>query len=171
LRVHPALIRKKTLLADVSDVFNAVMIKGEPVGETLFYGKGAGMEATSSAVVADIVDVALNYKYDSHRRIPAFRTGRQFDKVLHQDEIVSRYYIRLTVQDKPGVVAAVSQILGDNNISISSILQKEVTNEGNTSLLILTHEAREGAVKYSTSEIEKLSCVNAEAVLLRVEDL
>ena len=171
LRVHPALIRKNTLLADVSDVFNAVMIKGEPVGETLFYGKGAGMEATSSAVVADIVDVALNYKYDSHRRIPAFRTGRQFDKVLHQDEIVSRYYIRLTVQDKPGVVAAVSQILGDNNISISSILQKEVTNEGNTSLLILTHEAREGAVKYSTSEIEKLSCVNAEAVLLRVEDL
>jgi len=171
LRVHPALIKKGTLLADVSNVFNAVMIKGDPVGETLFYGKGAGMEATSSAVVADIIDGALNCKYESHRRVPAFRIGKQFEKVLSPDQIVSRYYIRLTVEDKPGVVAAVSEILGHNNISISSILQKETTNAGTTSLLILTHDAKEGAMKHSTKLIEKLPCITGETVLLRVEDL
>lgn len=171
IRVHPALIKKSTLLADVSDVFNAVMIKGDPVGETLFYGKGAGMEATSSAVVADIIDVALNLKYGSHRRVPAFRIGKQFEKVVSQENIISRYYVRLTVLDRPGVVAAVSQILGDNNISISSMLQKETSNNGEASLLILTHEAKEGSVKESIDQIEALDCVKDKAVLLRVEDL
>jgi homoserine dehydrogenase len=171
IRVHPALIKKSTLLADVSDVFNAVMIKGDPVGETLFYGKGAGMEATSSAVVADIIDVALNLKYGSHRRVPASRIGKQFEKVVSQENIISRYYVRLTVLDRPGVVAAVSQILGDNNISISSMLQKETSNNGEASLLILTHEAKEGSVKESIDQIEALDCVKDKAVLLRVEDL
>ena len=171
IRVHPALIKKDTLLAGVSDVFNAVMIKGDPVGETLFYGKGAGMEATSSAVVADIVDVALNLKYGSHRRVPAFRIGKQFGKIVTNEDIVSRYYLRLSVIDRPGVVASVSQILGDNNISISSMLQKETLDSGEASLLILSHEAKEGAINKSIKEIEALDCVKDKVVLLRVEDL
>lgn len=173
IRVHPALIQKKTLLSDVSGVFNAVMLKGTPVGEALFYGQGAGRDATASAVVADIVDVALNLKYGSHRRVPAFRIGKQFRELLESDQIYSRYYMRLEVLDQPGVVAAVSKILGDNKISISSILQKEsiYAEKNNASLLILTHSANEGAVKHSISLMEELDCVNENVVLIRVEDL
>lgn len=173
IRVHPTLIQKNTLLSDVSGVFNAVMIKGNPVGDTLFYGRGAGREATASSVVADIVDVALNLEFGSHRRVPAFRIGKQFRRLTCQEDIKSRYYIRIQVVDKPGVVAAISKILGDNNISISSILQKEDIGgvAENASFLVLTHLANEGEVKNSVSMIEKLDCVNGKIVLIRVEDL
>lgn len=173
IRVHPALIQKDTLLSGVSDVFNAVMITGNPVGDTLFYGRGAGRDATASAVVADIVDVALNLKYGSHRRVPAFRIGKQFRELLDSSEIYSRYYLRLDVVDRPGVISAVSEILGENNISIASILQTEAIKEHkeNASLLILTYQANEGAIKRSIELMEKLDCVKDKVVLIRVEDL
>ena len=171
IRVHPALIQKNTLLSDVADVFNGVMIKGNPVGDALFYGRGAGRDATASAVVADIVDVALNLQYGSHRRVPAFRIGKQFRNILEPGQVVSGYYLRMQVVDLPGVVAAVSRILGDNDISISNILQKESVEDGNASLLILTHLAKEGAIKQSIALMEKLDCVKGEIVLIRVEDI
>ena len=173
IRVHPTLIQKNTLLADVSGVFNAVMLKGNPVGDSLFYGRGAGRDATASSVVADIVDVALNLEFGSHRRVPAFRIGKQFGKLTSPSEIQSRYYIRIQVVDEPGVVAAISTILGNNNISISSILQKEDINglAENASFLILTHLANEGSIKKSISIIEDLDSVKGKVVLIRVEDL
>ena len=147
IRVHPTLIPKSALLAGISEVFNGVMVNGDYVGDALFYGRGAGRNATASAVVADLVDVALNLKFGSHRRIPAFRIGRQYRHILPMEEIETRYYMRLQVKDKPGVIAAVAKILGDKSISISSFVQREGQSEENVSLLILTHLAKEKQIR------------------------
>jgi len=171
IRVHPALIPKSTLLADVSDVFNGVMLSCDFAGESLYYGRGAGRDATASAVVADIMDVALNLEFGSHRRVPAFRIGPQFGKITPMEDIESRYYIRLQVIDEPGVVSSVSKILGDNGISISSILQREGQCVENVSLLILTHYAKEGAVNNSIVQIEQLDCIKDKVIRIRVEDI
>jgi len=171
VRVHPALIRKNTMLANVSDVFNGVRIKGNPVGETLFYGRGAGRDATASAVVADIVDVCLNLKFGSHRRVPSFRIGRQFRHIIPMEEITTRYYLRINVFDKPGVIAAVSSVLGAKNISISSIFQTEDSQSNVTSLVILTHQAKEKLIWEAVSEIEKFNFVRQKLTLIRIEDL
>lgn len=171
IRVHPTLIPKSTLLAGISEVFNGVMVNGDYVGDSLYYGRGAGRNATASAVVADLVDVALNLKFGSHRRIPAFRIGRQYRHILPMDEIETRYYMRFQVKDKPGVIAAVSKILGDKGISISSIVQREGQSEENVSLLILTHLAIEKQVKDAIAGIEKLKAVCDKVKLLRIEDI
>jgi len=171
IRVHPTLIPKNTLLAGISEVFNGVMVNGDYVGDSLYYGRGAGRNATASAVVADLVDVALNLKFGSHRRIPAFRIGRQYRHILPMDEIETRYYMRFQVKDKPGVIAAVSKILGDKGISISSIVQREGQSEENVSLLILTHLAIEKQVKDAIAGIEKLKAVCDKVKLLRIEDI
>lgn len=171
IRVHPTLIPKNTLLAGISEVFNGVMVNGDYVGDSLYYGRGAGRNATASAVVADLVDVALNLKFGSHRRIPAFRIGRQYRHILPMNEIETRYYMRFQVKDKPGVIAAVSKILGDKGISISSIIQREGQSEDNVSLLILTHLAIEKHVKDAIAGIEKLKAVCDKVKLLRIEDI
>ncbi len=171
IRVHPVLLHKKTLMADISDVYNGVLVSGDIVGDSLYYGRGAGRDATASAVVADIMDVALNLTFGSHRRVPAFRIGRQFGKILAMDDIESRYYLRLQVIDQPGVVSSVSRILGDNGISISSILQREGQSADNVSLLILTHSAREGDLRNSLALLENLDCVKDSVVRIRVEDI
>jgi homoserine dehydrogenase len=171
IRVHPTLVPKKALLAEISNVFNGVMVNGDYVGDTLFYGRGAGRNATASSVVADLVDVALNLKFGSHRRIPAFRIGPQYRHILPMDEIETRYYLRLQVKDKPGVIAAVSKILGDKEISISSFVQREGQSENNVSLLILTHLAKEKKIKEAIAGIEKLKAVCDKVKLLRIEDL
>jgi homoserine dehydrogenase len=171
IRVHPTLVPKSTLLAGISNVFNGVMVSGDYVGDTLFYGRGAGRNATASAVVADLVDVALNLKFGSHRRIPAFRIGPQFRHILPMDEIETRYYLRLQVKDKPGVIAAVSKILGDKGISISSFVQREGQSENNVSLLILTHLAKEKKIKEAIAGIEKLKAVCDKVKLFRIEDI
>lgn len=170
IRVHPTLIPKDTLLADISDVNNGVMVSCDYAGDSLYYGKGAGRDATASAVVADIMDVALNHEFGSHRRVPAFRIGPQFGKIIPMEDIESRYYIRLNVVDKPGVVSAVSKILGDNDISISSILQRE-GKLSNVSLLIITHSSREGNLNKSISEIEQLDCIKDKVIRMRIEDI
>ncbi len=171
LRVHPTLVPKHSILADVSDVFNGVVISGDYVGEVFFHGKGAGREPTASAVVADIVDVALNLESGSHRRVPAFRVGRQFAGVAPLNRLRCRYYIRLQVEDKPGVVAAVSSILGEHFISISSILQREGQSSYNVSLLIVTHEALEANLSKALAEMGALECVQEDIRLFRIEDI
>ncbi len=171
IRVHPALIPKTALLANVMEVFNGVMVNGDAVGDMLFYGRGAGRDATASAVVADLVDVALNLKFGSHHRVPAFRTGRQYRNILPMDDVATRYYLRLQVKDKPGVIAAIATILGKEKISISSFVQKERQNENNVSLLILTHLANEKMIKRAIMKIEKLDEVCDKIKLLRIEDI
>jgi homoserine dehydrogenase len=171
IRVHPTLVPKNSMLANVSDVFNAVQIEANPVGKTLFYGKGAGRDATSSAVVADIVDVCLNLKFGSHRRIPAFRIGKQFRHILPMEEVKTKYYIRISVLDKPGVIAAISSILGGKNISILSIKQHTGNQKNNVSLIILTHIATEKLIIEAIAEIEKLDCVKTKLIFYRIEDL
>jgi homoserine dehydrogenase len=171
IRVHPTLIPKSALLAGIAEVFNGVMVNGDYVGDALFYGRGAGRNATASAVVADLVDVALNLKFGSHRRIPAFRIGRQYRHILPMEEIETRYYMRLQVKDKPGVIAAVAKILGDKSISISSFVQREGQSEENVSLLILTHLAKEKQIREAIAGIEKLKAVCDKVKLLRIEDI
>ncbi len=171
IRVHPTLIPVDSMLANIADVYNGVLVSGSPVGETLFYGRGAGREATASAVVADLVDVALNLKFGSHRRVPAFTIGRQFRHMLPMNEIMSRYYMRIQVLDKPGVVARVSTVLGNKGISISSIRQTERQSLDNVSLQIMTHLAREQNINEAVAEIEKLDCVRNKVILIHVEDI
>ncbi|OGV35039.1 MAG: hypothetical protein A2020_10935 [Lentisphaerae bacterium GWF2_45_14] len=171
IRVHPALVPKTALLANISEVFNGVMINGDTVGDTLFYGRGAGRDATSSAVVADIIDICLNISSGSPRRIPPFREGRQFENITPMEKITTRYYIRLQVEDKPGVIAKAAEILASKGISVSSFIQKEGQSSDNVSVLILTHEALEEDVMKAVSEIEKLPSVKEKAKLIRIEDI
>ena len=170
MSVRPTLIPQETLLAGIMDVFNGVMVEGDFVGQTLFYGRGAGRQATASAVVADIIDVALNYAADSTRRIPAFRQGEQFESVTPQNECTSRYYLRLIVEDCPGVIASITKILADREISISSLIQHENQGE-NVSLVILTHPAMEKEIRSAMEELSKLSVSRAAVKMLRIEEL
>ena len=171
VRVHPTLIPKTALLANISDVFNGVMVEGDTVGQTLFYGRGAGRAATASAVVADIADIALNLDRGCPRRV-AFRSGDQFRAVTPFEETVSRYYLRLQVRDSVGVMAAVTRILADRGISISSLIQPECGGgDGSVPLVILTHKAVEKDLAAALAEIEKLEPVCGQAKLYRIEDL
>ena len=170
MSVRPTLIPKAALLAGISDVFNGVMIEGDFVGQTLFYGRGAGRQATASAVVADLADLALNFAAGTRRRIPAFREGEQFDSVTPAGECVSRFYLRLQVAECPGVIAAVTRILADRQISISSLIQHENQGE-NVSLVILTHPAPEKEIRGAMSELSSLSVNRAPVRMFRIEEL
>jgi homoserine dehydrogenase len=170
MRVHPTLIPERSLLGHVSGVFNAVWVRGEPVGDTLYYGRGAGREATASAVVADLVDVGLNHSFKSSRRVPAFRGHRGFDQLLPMSEVRTRYYLRLQVQNRPGVLALIAGILGRHAISIASVTQKEIVRK-DVPLVILSHQAREADMQAALGEIRALGEVTETPVLLRIEDL
>ncbi len=171
IRVHPTLIPKQSMLAKVDDVFNAVMVNGDFVGDTIFYGRGAGRNATASAVVADITDVCLNLTAGSSRRIPGFVAGNLYNKVLPIDNVKSRYYLSLQVADEPGVLARITNILAAWNISISSVVQKERKGEENVSLVILTHLCEEKSMKAAISEINALAEVRNNVKFIRIEDL
>ena len=171
IRVHPTLIPNQSMLAKVDDVFNAVMVNGDFVGDTMFYGRGAGRNATASAVVADITDVCLNLTAGSSRRIPGFVAGNLYHKVLPIDNVKSRYYLSLQVADEPGVLARITNILAAWNISISSVVQKERKGEENVSLVILTHLCEEKSMKAAISEINALAEVRNNVKFIRIEDL
>ena len=171
IRVHPTLIPKQSMLAKVDDVFNAVMVNGDFVGDTMFYGSGAGRNATASAVVADITDVCLNLTAGSSRRIPGFVAGNLYNKVLPIDNVKSRYYLSLQVADEPGVLARITNILAAWNISISSVVQKERKGEENVSLVILSHLSEEKSMKAAISEINALAEVRNNVKFIRIEDL
>ena len=170
MRVQPTLIPMRSLMGHVDGVFNAVWVRGDTVGGTMYYGRGAGRDATASAVVADIVDVSLNLKYGSHRRVPAFRAHQAYDRVVPMSEIRTRCYVRLQALDRPGVMALVSGILGRHGISIASVSQKEV-DQPSVPMVILTHQAREAAIQQALTEIGELEEILEPPAMFRIEDL
>ena len=160
LRVHPTLIPAKRLLANVEGAMNAVMVKGDAVGTTLYYGKGAGAEPTASAVIADLVDVTRLATADAAHRVPhlAFQPDSMSAlPILPMSEVETGYYLRLRVEDKPGVLADVTRILADQGISIDAMLQREPEEgEGETDIIILTHVCKESAADAAIAKIESL---------------
>ena len=171
VRVHPAMIPKTTQLAAISGVFNGVMVTGDYVGDTLFYGRGAGREATASAVVGDIVDIGRNIVNKAERRIPGFQEGIQYSRIKSMDEVDSRYYMRVQVLDVPGVLEKVAGILSKNNISISSVIQREGQQHSNVTMLIITHCIKEKAVRSAIESINNLPEVRNSVKLIRIEDI
>ena len=175
LRVHPTLIPSKRLIANVEGAMNAVLVQGDAVGATLYYGKGAGAEPTASAVIADLVDVTRMHTSDPLNRVPhlAFQPNQLADlKVLPMDEVQTSYYLRLRVADKPGVLADITRILADEQISIDAVIQKEPEEgEEQTDLIMLTHQTREKRINAAIAKMEKLSVVAGKVTKLRLEEL
>jgi len=175
LRVHPTLIPTKRLIANVEGAMNAVLVEGDAVGATLYYGKGAGAEPTASAVIADLVDVTRMHTADPQNRVPhlAFQPNQIADlKVLPMDEVVTSYYLRLRVQDKPGVLADITRILADEDISIDAVIQKEPgEGETQTDLILLTHQTREKRINAAIAKVEALGVVAGNVTKLRLEAL
>jgi homoserine dehydrogenase len=174
VRVHPTFIRSEDALAKVSDVYNAIMIEGDFVGKTMFYGKGAGSHPTASSVVSDIVDIAKKVLFCSKDH-DEFQWENQ--PIGIGKNFYSRYYIRFDVPDKPGVLAGVSRVLADYNISIASVLQKEKVcklagreGEATVPLVILTHKAYEKNMQRAIEDIKKLPIIVGQPVIIRVEE-
>ena len=166
LRVHPAFLPSKSLLAQVSGAYNAISVYGHATGETLYYGMGAGSMPTASAVVSDLVALAM--ASDQHQpRLLSQWTARQLP-MMSIGEIQSRYYIRVTALDKPGVMAKISGVLGAKNISLSAILQHESEPEMPVPVVIMTHQANEGSLRQALAEISKLEVVSEPPVCIRV---
>jgi len=179
LRVHPSLVPTKRLIANVEGAMNAVMVQGDAVGTTLYYGKGAGSEPTASAVIADLVDIARLHTADPENRVPhlAFQPDEMSDlAVLPMAEVVTSYYLRLRVADQTGVLATVTGLLAGAGIGIDAVLQREsdeVGGEGaqQTDLIILTHETREGTMDGAIARMQALATVLAPIVRIRKEEL
>jgi homoserine dehydrogenase len=175
LRVHPTLIPSKRLIANVEGAMNAVLVQGDAVGATLYYGKGAGAEPTASAVIADLVDVTRTATADPQNRVPhlAFQPNAMADiKILPMDDVITSYYLRLRVQDKPGVLADITRILADEQISIDAVIQKEPgEGEEQTDLIMLTHQTREKRINAAIKKIEALGVVAGKVTKLRLEEL
>ena len=175
LRVHPALVPKKRLIAHVEDARNAVVVTGDAVGPTLYYGAGAGSEPTASSVIADLVDVSRLLGASSSRQVPSlgYRRGPS-EKVcvLPMGETVCSYYLRMHVTDSPGTLADVSRVVADHGISIEAMRQREAY-EGDdlTSIVLTTHLAREESVQAAIRCLEALPCVSGKIVLIRKEEL
>ncbi|MBK6553470.1 MAG: homoserine dehydrogenase [Rhodocyclaceae bacterium] len=175
LRVHPTLIPARRLIANVEGAMNAVLVQGDAVGATLYYGKGAGAEPTASAVIADLVDVTRMATADPENRVPhlAFQPNAVADiPVLPMAEVETSYYLRLRVEDKPGVLADITRILADQQISIDAMIQREpAEGEMQTDIIMLTHLTREKRIDGAIASIEKLSVVRRKVIRLRLEEL
>jgi len=175
LRVHPTLIPAKRLIANVEGAMNAVVVKGDAVGTTLYYGKGAGAEPTASAVIADLVDVTRLATADPEHRVPhlAFQPNAMSNlPILPMSEIETGNYLRLRVEDKAGVLADVTRILADQGISIDAMLQREPEEgEGETDIIILTHVCSESAALAAVAKVEALAAVKAQVKRIRLEEL
>ena len=175
LRVHPSLVPAKRLLANVEGAMNAVMVHGDAVGTTLYYGTGAGSEPTASAVIADLVDITRLHTSDPAHRVPhlAFQPDQMSDQpVLPMAEVVTSYYLRLRVADQTGVLAEVTGLLASAGISIDAVLQREAgEGEKQTDLIILTHDAREGTMNEVLARLQALPTVLAPITRIRKEEL
>ncbi len=175
LRVHPTLIPERRLLANVDGVMNAVLVNADAVGPTLYYGAGAGAEATASAVVADVVDVVRAMTSDPENRVPhlAFQADAIKDiPVLESEQLTTAYYLRLTAEDKPGVLADVSRFLANHNISIEALIQKEPEQgESSLSVIMLTQLTQEKEMNAAIAEIEALSTISGNVSRIRLETL
>jgi homoserine dehydrogenase len=175
LRVHPTLIPERRLIANVDGAMNAVLVKGDAVGPTLYYGAGAGAEPTASAVVADLVDVTRLHTADPHHRVPhlAFQPDQlAATPILPMDEVRTAYYLRLRAFDRPGVLADITRILADSNISIDAMVQKEPgEGEEQVDIILLTHITVEKNINAAIAKIEALDTVAGQVMRIRLEEL
>jgi homoserine dehydrogenase len=179
LRVHPTLVPARRLIANVEGAMNAVMVQGDAVGTTLYYGKGAGSEPTASAVIADLVDVTRLHTVDAAHRVPhlAFQPDAMSDEsILPMSEVVTSYYLRLRVADQAGVLARVASLLAGAGISIDAMIQREASAVGGqgstqTDLILLTHGVREGTMNEVIAQMQSLPTVLAPIVRIRKEEL
>ena len=175
LRVHPTLIPARRLIANVEGVMNAVLVKGDAVGATMYYGRGAGSEATASAVVADLVDVTRMATADPEHRVPhlAFQPDKlSATPILAMDDVETAYYLRLRALDQPGVLADVTRIFADAAISIDAIFQKEASEgESQVDVVLLTHRTLERQIVHAIRRVEALDSIPAPVVRIRLEEL
>jgi len=175
LRVHPTLVPARRLIANVEGVMNAILVKGDAVGPTLYYGAGAGAEPTASAVVADLVDVTRLHTADPGHRVPhlAFQPDRlAATRILPMDEVTTSYYLRMRVADKPGVLADITRILADRTISIDAMIQREPgEGEEQVDIIMLTHETQERNLNAAIAAIERLPVVAGSVTRIRLEEL
>ncbi|MCU0770379.1 MAG: homoserine dehydrogenase [Verrucomicrobia bacterium] len=169
--VGPTLIPKSHPLASVEDVFNAVFVNGDIVGDTLFYGRGAGKDATASAVLSDLADAALDLKMGTKHRLPPFAPHALKGAVIPHPEVCSGHYVRLSVADRPGTLAGIATIFGELNIGISSVIQPEGHEGSSVPLIFMLHDSPHGAVQRALDRIAKLASVKAPPVRMRVESL
>ena len=167
--VYPTLIPNSHVLASVNGVFNACFVRGDVVGDTLFYGRGAGKDATASAVLSDVADAALDLKNGTKARVAPFVAHAKNGRVVPMDEITSRYYVRFSVVDKPGVLAKISAIFAAAKIGISSVIQPEGHAGESVPLIFMIHDAPNAAMRKALAKIAKLSVVKARPVMIRVE--
>jgi homoserine dehydrogenase len=175
LRVHPTLVPTRRLIANVEGVMNAILVKGDAAGPTMYYGAGAGSQPTASAVVADLVDVTRLITADPNHRVPhlAFQPDRlSRDPILPIGAVETSYYLRMRVQDQPGVLADVTRILADLKISIDAMVQKEPeAGQSRVDIVMLTHRAVEKNVDAAMAKIEKLPTVVGKVTRIRLEEL
>jgi len=169
LRVHPTMIPADYLISKVDGVFNAIYVEGDAVGSTLYYGRGAGDMPTGSAIVSDIIDIARNMKINSTGRVPLIRTTPSPLRIRKMEDVESMYFFRFSAFDSPGVLSKISGILGDNNISIASVIQKGRRFGGAVPLVVLTHRARERDVLRAIEAIDHLPVVADKTHFIRVE--
>jgi homoserine dehydrogenase len=175
LRVHPTLIPNKRLIANVEGAMNAVLVQGDAVGATLYSGKGAGAEPTASAVIADLVDITRLATADPEHRVPhlAFQPNAMTNiEILPMSEVTTSYYLRMNVEDQPGVLADLTRILADGTISIDAMMQKEpAEGETRTDIIFLTHQTQEKNVTAAIAKMEALSTVRGSVTKIRLENL
>ncbi|MGB9677999.1 MAG: homoserine dehydrogenase, partial [Candidatus Ratteibacteria bacterium] len=168
IRIHPTLLPKTHLLSFVEGVYNAVYVEGDLIGKSLFYGEGAGGNAASSSVISDVIDIGR--KIISGNYIEENFVFEEKLKLKPFNEIETKYYFRFTAIDKPGVLAQIAKILGENNISISSVIQKKDNPEKAVPIIMLTHEAKENDVKKAIQVINKLDVIKKETTIIRIEE-
>jgi homoserine dehydrogenase len=172
LRVHPTLLPDSRLLAKVEGVMNAVSVQADMIGQTMYYGAGAGADPTASAVVADLMDVTRLQNAEASYRVPylAFQSESLEDiSILPMDDIISSYYLRVSVQDEPGVLGEIANILASENISIEALIQKGVIDQESTEIVILTHSTQERFIKQSIQRIQALARVQSPVTMIRME--
>jgi len=167
--VYPTLIPNAHVLASVNGVFNACFVRGDVVGDTLFYGRGAGKDATASAVLSDVADAALDLKLGGKVRVAPYNAYAKKGRVMPMADITSRYYLRLSVTDKPGVLAKISAILAAAKIGISSVIQPEGHAGDSVPLILMIHDATNAAMQKALTKIAKLAVVKGKPVMFRVE--
>ena len=168
--VYPTLIPDSHVLASVNHVFNAIYVRGDVVGDTLYYGRGAGPEATASAVLSDLADAALDLKCGTRNRIPPFVPHERDGEVLPIDQVVSRYYVRLYVVDRPGTLAKIAAILAEARIGISSVIQPEGHEGKSVPLILMIHDAPNASMRAALAKVSRLPVVKGAPVMIRVEN-
>jgi homoserine dehydrogenase len=167
VRVHPSLVPKDSLLASVRDEYNALLVEGDILGTNMYYGKGAGKQPTASAVVSDLIDIGKNIQFGSPLRTRPF-TFINNRRIKPMEEIESLYYMRFTALDMPGVLAQISRILGNHQISIASVIQKAQHRGKHVPLVIMSHAARERDIQMALKEVDSLECAKGKSALIRI---